>query len=84
MIVELVLNLIKSLVLFILNLFPTLPDLNFVNDGLQPFVAVVSTINSFVSVPLFFNCVVALIAFSNAEFLWVIVMWCVKKIPGLS
>lgn len=84
MIVEAIFNLIKALVLFIIGLFPTLPDMSFLSSSIQPVINVLASIDSFVSVPLVAGCFVALIVFMNIDFVWSIIMWVIRKIPGVS
>lgn len=84
MIVELLLDLVKSAILFIIRLFPTLPEMDFLTDSLDAVLSVLVAIDSFVSVRLFSICVVFLFAFTHIEFIWSIIMWVIRKIPGVS
>lgn len=84
MIIEGILVVVKGVILFIVNLFPTLPDMDFLSTSFQPLVNVMATINSFVSVSLFAGCCVAFIVFMNIDFIWSIIMWVVRKIPGVT
>lgn len=84
MILEAIFNLIKSLVLFVVGLFPAMPDLSFLSQSLQSVINVLSSINSFVSVSLVAWCFFTLILFMNMEFIWSVIMWVIKKIPGVS
>lgn len=84
MIIEGIFNLIKGLILFVISLFPSLPDMTFLSQSLEPFVKVISSVNSFVSVPLFAGCCLVLVVILNIEFVWSVIIWVVKKIPGIS
>lgn len=84
MILEAIFNLIKSLVLFIIGLFPAMPDMSFLSQSLQSVIDILSSINSFVSVSLFAWCGFTIILFMNLEFIWSVIMWVIKKIPGVS
>ena len=83
MIVELILNLLKTLILFVISLFPTIPPFD-MGVSLQPFVDVVTSINSFISVPLVGICLGLLLVVTNIDFVWSMIMWVVRKIPGVE
>ena len=84
MILEAIFNLIKAVILFIINLFPAMPDMSFLSQSVQPMVSVLASIDSFVSVSLLAWCLLTIIAFMNIEFIWSVIMWVVKKIPGVE
>lgn len=81
MILEGIFNMIKFIVLSVINLFPALPDTTFLIQNFEPLFKALSNINSFVSVPLLSKCLVTLLLFMNIEFLWSCIMWVVRKIP---
>lgn len=84
MILEGILGLVKSVLLFVIGLFPPLPDLNFLSHSLAELFNLLILIDSIVSVRLFGFCLGALFVFSHIDFMWSVVMWVVKKIPGVS
>ncbi len=84
MIIQLILDLLKMFLLFIISLFPTLPDMQSLANSVNAVTDVLMSINSFVSVRLAGGCVFALLVFMNVDFMWSIIMWVVKKIPGVE
>ncbi|WMJ84287.1 hypothetical protein ACS3UN_07980 [Oscillospiraceae bacterium LTW-04] len=84
MIVEGILNLLKTLVLFVLNLFPDLPDTSFVNGFFDPVVKVINNANVWIHVPTVSTCFVLILLCYNARAIWSVVMWVIRKIPGVS
>lgn len=84
MIVELVMNVLKSFLLFVIGLFPTLPDMSWLSRSLSPVVGVLSGIDRFIDLGTFVLCMIVLFAISNIEFVWGIIMWVIRKIPGVS
>ncbi len=83
MIVEAIFNLLKLVILLVIGLFPDIPSLGS-SSSVNPLFDVLRAVNSFVSVPLVGFCVAALFVFLNADFLWSIIMWVVRKIPGVE
>lgn len=84
MIVEFVMELLKSFFLFILSLFPKLPDLSFISEFISDFMEIVTSVNRFISVPTMGVCFIALFACYNVRAIWSVVMWVIRKIPGVS
>lgn len=84
MIVKLLMDLLKFLLLFVISLFPALPDMSGLIQSLDSVLSVLKSINFVVSVSLVGWCVSFLFIFSNIEFIWSIIMWVVRKIPGVS
>ena len=84
MIISAIFNLIKATILFVIGLFPALPDLSFLAQSIQPFIDLLHGINLFVSVPLLGFCLGVLFVVWNIDFFWSIIMWVVRKIPGVS
>lgn len=84
MVVELLCNLLKLFLLFIISLFPELPDMQALSNSVSAVSDVLISVNSFISVRLVGGCGLALFLFTNADFVWSIIMWVVKKIPGVS
>lgn len=84
MIIEAIMDALKSLILFVIGLLPAGPDLSFVTDWMQPFVAVLRSVNQFLHLPTIAVCLLAIFVCYNARLIWSIVMWVVRKIPGVS
>lgn len=84
MIVEGILNLLKILVLFVLSLFPDLPDTEFVSGFFEPIVDVINSANVWIDVPTVSLCFVLILLCYNARAIWSVVMWVIRKIPGVS
>ncbi|GEM_PF-1400855 len=84
MLVKLLMDMVKALILLIISLFPTLPDMSNLVSLIEPLVQLFVNIDSFVSVQLVGTCLGLLFVFSNAELIWSIIMWVIKKIPGVS
>lgn len=83
MIVSLILDLLKALFLFIINLFPTIPSTG-IAAFIEPAKRLIHGINLVISVPLLGTCLTLIIVFYNIRFIWSIIMWVVRKIPGVS
>lgn len=77
-------NLIKTFLLFVIGLFPSLPDMSFLIQPFQTVIDIIYTVNIFVDVRALGFCFVVLIIFFNIEFLWGVIMWVIRKIPGVS
>lgn len=84
MIVTAIMNLLKMLLLGIISLFPKLPDTSDLTNYVQPVFDLLRGMNQFISVSLVATCLVVLFVFANIEFVWGIIMWVVRKIPGVS
>lgn len=84
MIVKLLLEIVKGVLLFIIGLFPALPDMSFLVQPLTAVTDLFVVINSFVSVRLVGFCLSVLVVFANIDFIWSIIMWVVRKIPGVE
>lgn len=84
MILKGILDLLKAFLLFIIGLFPTLPDMSWLIGTISPVVQVFASLNMVVDVGVLSLCIGLLFLFSNIEFVWGIIMWVVRKIPGVS
>lgn len=84
MIIEALLNLLKVVLLFLIGLFPALPDMSGLISFFDSVFQLYLNVDSFVSVQLVGICIVLIFLFSNIEVIWGIVMWVVKKIPGVE
>lgn len=84
MIVELIMNLLKFFLLFIIGLFPKLPDMSWLTGLITPVVSVIAKLDNFVDVGTLGLCVLVLLLFSGADLIWGVIMWVIRKIPGVS
>ncbi len=82
MIVEFLLDIVKAVLLFLIGLFPELPDMSSIVEFFDPLFQVYMQVDSFISVKLVAGCVIFFFILSNIEFIWGIIMWVVRKIPG--
>lgn len=82
MITEAIVNVLVFIVLGVVKLFPTIPeiDLSFM-DGL---IRVLSLVDSFVSLRVLAACLVTLFVFMHLSTVWSMVMWVVRKLPMLE
>lgn len=84
MVIMAIMDLLKTFLLFIIGLFPEFPKLSFIQPFIDTFFYVVRLVDRFISVPTLGVCFVAIIICYNARAIWSIVMWVVRKIPGVS
>ena len=85
MIFEGLLSIFRSIALFVINLIPPMNNVgNWVNTSLDPLFDVIIAANMFINVPVMAGCFLAVVMVSNAQLLWGILMWIVRKIPGVN
>lgn len=84
MIVTLIMDLLKTFVLFLISLLPSLPASDNLIEFVKPLFGIYSNLDSFISVGTCCFCLGLLFIFCNIEFIWGIIMWIVRKIPGVS
>jgi hypothetical protein len=84
LIIEILMDMLKALILFVLDLLPELPDMPFVDKYIDSFVWAIRSVNQFVSVPVVGFCFLAILACYNVRAIWSIIMWVIRKIPGVS
>lgn len=84
MIIELIFDMLKALILFIISLFPTFPSTTFINEFIPQFKTLIQSVNRFISVPMVGICFMAILLCYNARAIWSIVMWVIRKLPGVS
>jgi len=82
MIVEAFLSAIKLLVIGVISILPTVPklDLSYLDGVFQ----VLSMADLVVNIRVFAGCLAVLFTFMNIELIWSVIMWCVRKIPGIN
>lgn len=84
MIIEAILNLVKSFLLFLIGLFPTLPTFIDNSSYLSSLSNVLGYANYFVVLDVAIGCLVICFVVMNIKFIWGAIMWVVRKIPGVS
>jgi flagellar biosynthesis protein FlhB len=84
LIIEGIMNVLKAVILFIVGLFPTLPNMSSLAQPIDAVISVVRTIDSFVSVQLAGVCIGFLFVFTHLDFIWSVIMWVIRKIPGVD
>ena len=60
------------------------PASNGLNASMSPLLYVVKFVNMFISVSLLSRCMIILLIVYNLKFVWSILMWLIRKIPGVS
>ncbi len=84
MILEFIMNIIKAFLLFIISLFPVLPDMTSFINLIAPIVEVLAQVNHLIDIRVLSACLVAMILMANAELIWGVIMWVIRKIPGVT
>ena len=84
MIIELFFNIFFALAHFLINLFPKFPSFDGLNASMSPLLHVVKFVNMFISVSLLSLCMIILLIVYNLKFVWSILMWLIRTIPGVS
>lgn len=84
MILEFVMNLLKVFLLAVIGLFPTLPSMDWLIGGIDPIFEVIGLVDHVVSIRTLALCFGVLLVVSNIQFVWGIIMWVIRKIPGVS
>lgn len=84
MIVEAILNLIKLFLLGVLSLFPSIPEMGWASGVIGPVVQVFSAANHLIDLKVALLCLGAFFVFSNIQLIWGIIMWVIRKIPGVE
>lgn len=86
MIIQALLDLIKVFILFVIGLFPTMPEAQFntLFVYLSPVADVINTADIFIDISVCVFCVVIIFLVYNARAIWSLIMWVVRKIPRVS
>lgn len=77
-------ELLKLLILGIIALLPVLPDMSGVVSAISALSSVISAVDKWVDVRVVAVCIGVILAAYSVRFIWSIVMWVVRKIPGVS
>ena len=82
MIVQGVLSLVK---LLLSGLFAIIPDIPAFDTGsLDGFFDIIQTANAFIDFKAVGICLGVILVIYNINFIWSLVMWVIRKIPGIS
>lgn len=84
MIIELICNVFFFLANLLVSILPTFPSFERFNVDLSPFFAVIKLVNTFVDIRVLGACLVIVLFIYNIKFVWSILMWLIRKIPGVS
>ena len=69
---------------FFVGLFPQFPSFSQLNVSLDSVFYVIKFINMFINVRFVSSCLIAILIVYNIKFVWSILMWLLRKIPGVS
>lgn len=83
MIIDMILNFMYMYILGVVDLLPSLPQFEFFS-GLSGFLELLSWGLIFVDVNVFIGCISLWFALYNFEFVYAILEWVWKKIPGVQ
>lgn len=84
MILEFLCNILFALTYFLVGLFPKFPSFSNLNVSLAPLFYIINFGNMFVDVRTVSTCLIVILVVFNIKFVWSILMWLVRKIPGVS
>lgn len=82
MIVEAILNIIKFVIVGVISIFPKIPTMQF--SYLDNVFQVLSVTDLIINVRVMAVCFGVLFAVLNAQLIWGVVMWVVRKIPSVN
>ena len=69
---------------FLVSLFPAFPRFNSLAVTLDPVAYVIRFMDLFISMKTVSRCLLVILIVYNIKFGWSILMWIVRKIPGVS
>ena len=84
MIVEAIGSLFFGVANFFVSLLPQFPSFSALKVSIDPVLYVLNAVNTFVSLKLIGACMVIVFTVYNIQFIWSILMWVIRKIPGVS
>ena len=82
MIIEAIMNVIAFVILGVIKLFPTIPQID--TSFLDGIIRVFSLIDTFVSLRVLSGCIVVFLVVMNLRTIWSVIMWVVRKIPSIN
>ena len=69
---------------FLVGLFPAFPRFDSLTVTLNPIAYVIRFLDLFVSMQMVSRCLLVILIVCNIKFGWSILMWVIRKIPGVS
>jgi len=69
---------------FLVGLFPTFPKLTNLAVALDPIAYVIRFLDLIVSMQMVSRCLLIILIIYNIKFGWSVLMWVIRKIPGVS
>jgi len=69
---------------FLVGLFPSFPRFDNLAVTLDPFAYVIRFLDMFISLKLVSRCLLIILLVYNIKFGWSVLMWVIRKIPGVS
>lgn len=84
MIVEAICNLFFGVANFFVSLLPQFPSFSALQVSISPLLNVLNSVNTFVSLKLVGTCMLIIFVIYNIKFGWSLLMWVIRKIPGVS
>lgn len=84
MITEFLCNIFFWLANFFISLFPTFPSFGDLRISQSPMLLAVGEFGRFVDLRVLSTCLLILLVVYNIKFVWSILMWIIRKIPGVS
>lgn len=84
MILKFLLEPVIILAEFLVSLFPAFPRFDSLAVTLDPIAYVIRFLDLFVSMQLVSRCLLVILVVYNIKFGWSILMWVLRKIPGVS
>lgn len=84
MVLQAILEALKSLILFVVGLFPRLPDVSFIRSYVFSFVELARSVNMVLDLKVVGSCFTLILLVYNARAVWSVIIWAVRKIPGVS
>lgn len=84
MILEFLCNIIFALAFLFVKLIPKFPSFQKLNVSLSPLFYIIKLINMFIPIQVLGSCLLMVLVVYNIKFVWSILMWLIRKIPGVS
>lgn len=69
---------------FLVALFPAFPRFDALTTALDPIAYVIRFLDLFISMQAVSRCLLIILIIYNIKFGWSVLMWVIRKIPGLS
>lgn len=84
MLLQLICEPLVILAEFLIGLFPAFPRFDALTAVLDPIAYVIHFLDLFVSMQVVSRCLLIILLVYNIKFGWSILMWVIRKIPGIS